>query len=152
MADARSTMSLFSKQREYYERLRAQLDALCPPEEPLLGAVIAANKRFLQSELFGVGVTPQRMVLQPLDKRQQPKGEPRWITKADIVNCAIWGEGGGFREWIADDSEFELRFETATEHYKFGVVGGWTMSKAMGDDYLAGIDAVVAFLQSSRLP
>ncbi len=78
-------MSLFSKQREYYERLRVQLDALCPPEEPLLGSVIAADKGFLKSELFGV-------------------------------------------------------------------IGGWAMSQAMGDDSLAGIDAMVAFLQSSRLP
>ena len=143
-------MSLFSKQREYYDRLRAMLDDLCPPEEPLVGAIVTTNTKFLKSELYAVGVTPQRLVLQPLDRRQEPKGDPVWVTKGEIVNCAIWGEGGGFREWIADDSEFQLRFQTADEHYKFGVVGGLTMSKAMGDDYLAGIDALVTFLQSCQ--
>ena len=143
-------MSLFDKQRELYDEVRAHLVTLCPADEPLLGAVVSARAKRFGADLFGIGITAERLVLQPLDKRQRPRGEPGWVTKPEIVNCAIWGKGGGFREWWAEDSEFQLRFQTATEHYKFMAVGGWTMAKAMGDDYIAGLEVFAQYLQSCQ--
>ncbi len=147
---ARRLMSLFDKQRALYEAVRSQMDSSCPAGEPLVGAIISAAAKFFGNDLYGVGVTADRLMLQPLDKKQRAIGEPTWLTRAEILNCAIWGHGGGVTEWLAHNSEYELRFQTATDHYKLLALGGRTMARAMGNDYLNGLGAVAGWLASCQ--
>ncbi|MDO8363820.1 MAG: hypothetical protein Q7V88_13045 [Actinomycetota bacterium] len=140
-------MSLFDKQQQFFEALHQQMQALCPPDDPLVGAFIGTQSKAFSNQLFGVGVTRNLLVLQPLDRKQQPDGAPVWLRPGDITNAAIWGQGGGFREWIAADSEYQLRFSTANgDKYKIMAMGGWTMAKAMGDKYIQGLEAVADWL------
>ncbi len=144
-------MSLFDKQREFYAATRQYLAGLCPPDDPLVGSFVGAHAKTFSSTLYAVGVTRGLLVLQPLTKRQQPDGAPRWFRPGDITNAAVWGQGGGWREWLAKNSEFELRFQTsAGDHFKIMAVGGWTMAKAMGEGYEEGLMAVAQWLADAR--
>lgn len=146
-------MNPFEQQRERYAANRQYLAGLCRPDDSLVGAFIGAHAKTFGNQLFAVGVTRHSLVLQPLTKRQQPDGAPVWLRPNDITNAAIWGHGGGWREWLAKNSEAELRFQTTGgEHYKILALGGWTMAKAMGDGYEAGIDAVAQWLADARPP
>lgn len=144
-------MSPFERQRELYAANRQYLAGMCRPDDSLVGAFVGAHAKTFSSTIYAVGVTRTAMVLQPLDKKQQPVGAPTWYRPGDITNAALWGHGGGWREFLARNSEFELRFQTtAGEHFKIMAVGGWVMAKAMGDGYEEGMLAVAEWLAAAR--
>ncbi len=49
--------------------------------------------------LFALGVTDRRLLLMPLGRKLEPKGETRSITSADLVSADLDGAGGGW--WTA---------------------------------------------------
>ena len=67
---------------------------------------------------------------------------------ADAMLGGPEGEGGGFREWLATNSEFQLRFTTTSgDKYKIMALGGWSMAKMLGQEYIDGLEHVAAWLQ-----
>lgn len=144
-------MNPFERQRELFAATRQYLAGLCRPDDPLVGAFVGSHAKTFSATIYAVGVTRTAMVMQQLDKKQQPVGGPVWYRPSDITNAALWGQGGGWREFLARNSEFELRFQTtAGEHFKVTAVGGWLMAKAMGDGYEQGMMAVAEWLAAAR--
>ena len=144
-------MNPFERQRELFAATRQYLAGQCRPDDPLVGAFVGSHAKTFSATIYAVGVTRSAMVMQQLDKKQQPVGGPVWYRPSDITNAALWGQGGGWREFLARNSEFELRFQTtAGEHFKVTAVGGWLMAKAMGDGYEQGMMAVAEWLAAAR--
>lgn len=144
-------MNPFERQRELFAATRQYLAGLCRPDDPLVGAFVGSHAKTFSATIYAVGVTRSAMVMQQLDKKQQPVGGPVWYRPSDITNAALWGQGGGWREFLARNSEFELRFQTtAGEHFKVTAVGGWLVAKAMGEGYEQGMMAVAEWLAAAR--
>jgi len=95
-------------------------------------------------------VTDRRLLLQPLDRRIQPKGDPRSITAGELVSADVDGAGGGC--WTApsivlDRSAIALTLRTADgERLKLtmmngaGLLGGLGGGQAQRDGVLALAD------------
>lgn len=145
-------MPFFSdKWEETARRLRAELDPCLKPGEELIGAIHVNQQRKFSANLFAVGVTPDRLIVLPLDRKMKASGDPRSITRDDITSSAIWGWGGSIKDFLDVSADQELRFETATEKYKFMTIGGNIVENALaGQDQLRGLDAVIEFLQSAK--
>lgn len=141
-------MGMFEKSREYFLAILQYMRGLCPPEDPLLGAFTGTQSSAFSNKFYAVGVTSYWLVLQPLNRKQQPEGAPIWLRPTDITGATVWGEGGGFREWLATNSEFQLRFTTTSgDKYKIMALGGWSMAKMLGQEYIDGLEHVAAWLQ-----
>jgi hypothetical protein len=131
--------------------LRAELEPHLAPGEELIGAVHANRPKTFSASLFAVGVTPDRLIVLPIDKKMKAAGEPTSVTRDDITSAAIWGWGGSVRDFLSASSNYELRFETATEKYRFMTLGGTMLEDMLaGEDQLHGLDAVIEFLQSAK--
>jgi hypothetical protein len=69
---------------------RPALEALLAPGEVLEGIVAVNHQQSaLRGRLLAVGVTPGRLVLQPLDRGNQPDGPPTSITTADVARAVV---------------------------------------------------------------
>jgi hypothetical protein len=95
---------------------RLLLDAALEPGEELRG-VCAANHR--QSAFRGrgvaIGVTDRRLLVQPLDCRGDPAGEPDSILPEQVASAKAGGAGGGWstlEAGIADHAAVQLRVRT----------------------------------------
>jgi|SRR5262245_24832969 len=131
--------------------LRTELEPHLTPGEELVGAVHANRPKTFSASLFAIGVTPDRLILLPIDKKMKANGEPTSITRDDITGAAIWGWGGGVRDFLSGSANQELRFETNTEKYRFMTLGGNIFEDSLaGEGQLRGIDAVIEFLQSAK--
>jgi hypothetical protein len=101
---------------DFAATVRPHLEALLEPGEQLLGVVAATVQKTFSGGLFALGVTDRRLLLQALDRRAQPKGDPRIITPGDMVSADMNGAGGGW--WTApaailDASATALTLRTA---------------------------------------
>ncbi len=145
-------MGLFSANWEKMSALlAAELEPHLEPGEPLVGVVHANQPKTFSATLYAVGVTPSRLILLPLDKKAKANGAPISITPAQITNSAIWGWGGGVREFLAANSDQQIRFETATDKYKLMVLGGNIIEDALsGETQRRGLDALAEFLIAAR--
>ncbi|MGK2877891.1 MAG: hypothetical protein ACSLFF_04880 [Solirubrobacterales bacterium] len=87
--------------------------SLLPPGEELRGALAATEAKTFGGGVRGVFVTDMRMIVQPVDRKWQAKGEPRSITPQDVESFRVSGLGDG---WITAISTvagegFELRMK-----------------------------------------
>ncbi len=80
-----------NKWEETARRLRAELDPCLKPGEELIGAIHANQQRKFSANLFAIGVTPDRLIVLPLDRKMKASGDPQSVTRDDITSSAIWG-------------------------------------------------------------
>src|SRR5437660_12302076 len=59
----------------------------------------ATHQKTFGGQLCAIGVTDRRLLLQPVDRRLQPKGSPTEITPETLASAAIDGAGRGW--WTA---------------------------------------------------
>jgi hypothetical protein len=139
------------KWEETAELLRSQLTPMLEPGEALIGAVHATEPKTFSANIYIIGVTPNRLIVVPVDRRMNPNGKPvRNITRADITGSSVWGHGGSIADWIGDGDQ-QIRIETAEGKLKLMVLGGnFLENKLAGDDHLRGLDALVEFVLSAR--
>lgn len=132
--------------------LVAQLQPHLAPGEELVGAVHATQSKTFSAQVFAVGITPSRLIVLPVDRRMQPKGQaPASITRDDIVASSVWGWGGSVRDWLSVSSDQQIRIETPTTKYRWMVVGGNVVENALaGDEHLRGLDALIEFVLSAK--
>ena len=145
-------MGFFSgKWEETARRLEAELEPCLKPGEELIGAILVNQQRKFSANLYAIGVTADRLIVLPLDRKMKASGDPESVTRDDVTGSAIWGWGGSIKDFLDVSADQELRFETATEKYKFMTLGGNILENAMaGDGQLRGLDAVIEFLQSAK--
>ena len=144
-------MGIFDKQHEAFAAIAAYMRGAFPADDPMLGAMIGSHSTSFSQQTYALAVSSRLLAMQALDRKLQPSKPLAWLQPHDITSATIWGEGGGFREWLATDSEFQLRFTTASGgKYKIMALGGWSMAKMMGQDYIDGLEAVGAWLDRAR--
>ena len=145
-------MALFSsKWEETARRLEAELTPCLNPGEELIGAIFVNQQRKFSANLYTVGVTADRLIVLPIDRKMKASGDPQSVTRDDITHSSIWGWGGSIKDFLDVSGDQELRFETATEKYKFMTLGGNILENALaGEGQLRGLDAVIEFLQSAK--
>ena len=135
---------------DFAEMARPGIEAQLEPSETLRGLIAATHQKTFGGSLYAVAVTDRRLLLQPLDRRIQPKGDPRSITAGELVSADIDGAGGGW--WTApsvvlDLSAIALTLRTTDgEKVKLmmmngaGVLGGLGGGQAQRDGVLALAD------------
>jgi len=145
-------MALFAKNWEETDRrLRAAVGPELQPGEEIVGVVHANQAKTFSAELFAVAVTPDRLVIVPLDRKMGTAGEAESITRADVRSSSVWGWGGSVKDFLAGSSGNEIRIETPRRSYKLMVLGGTAFENALaGDGQLDGLEAFIAFLQSAK--
>lgn len=113
----------------------------------MIGAMLGTHSTSFSNQTYAVAVSQGLLALQALDKKLQPSKPLAWLRPSDITSATIWGEGGGLHKWLATNSEFQLRFTTTGgDKYKIMALGGWSMAKMMGQEYIDGLEAVGAWL------
>lgn len=128
---------------------RALLAPLLAPNEPLLGAFLATHSKALSNKQYVIGVMPQRIVMQHVDRKLQPAARPVFVTSGEITKSSIDGWGGGWQHFIASNPG-ELRFETANDKYKLMALGGGLDQALTGEGQLQGKTAFIQFLAAAR--
>jgi len=140
------------KRREADQRLRAALEPQLLPDEPLIGVVHANEQKTFSAKFYAVGVTPDRLLLVPVNRKLQAGGDPaRAFTRDDITGSSVWGWGGSVADFLAGDSDQQIRIETAGGKIKLMVLGGNLTENALaGEQQVGGLGALVDFLLSAR--
>ena len=78
--------------------LRPALEQLLEPGEQLVGMCVAVQQSAFRGGQVAVGVTDRRVLLQPLDRRSEPKGDPVTIGPGELADAGAQGGGGG---WVS---------------------------------------------------
>jgi hypothetical protein len=142
---------LDDKWAETDKLLRAQIEPHLAPGEQLLGAVHANEQKTFSAKLYAIGVTPDRLIVVPVNRKMHADGDARMITRGDITGSSVWGWGGGVKEFLSANGDQQIRIETPQGKLKLMVVGGNMLEDALaGEGQLSGLDVLVEFLLSTR--
>ena len=113
--------------------------------EPLLGCCVATWQKTFSGGMVAIAVAPQRIVVQRLNRRFEPAGEPlslppERIARADVVN----GISGGWSapSVIMDAVSITISITTTDgERMRMSLMGSG------GEVQHAGIRALLAYLE-----
>jgi hypothetical protein len=97
---------------EKLEPLGAQL---LLPGEKLLGSCVATRSSTFSGTMAAIFVTPDRLVIQDLSRKFEPKGELIRLTPGEIAEAKAGPGGGGWWEVsaaILDSVSTELKLKT----------------------------------------
>lgn len=83
--------------------MRPHVDASLGDGETLRGIALATQRKTFSARMVALGVTDQRLIVQPLTRRSEPDGTPTSLT-LDEVRSAWTGAAGS--EWW--NSEIQL--------------------------------------------
>ncbi len=97
---------------DFAQTVRPHLEALLGPGEPLVGVVAASHQKTFSGGIYALGVTDRRILLMPLDRRSQPKGEVRSVTADTLASADVDGAGGGW--WTAPSAILDATAVTPT--------------------------------------
>lgn len=136
---------------ELSRRLAAVVAPHLAPGEELSGVVYAHQAKFFSAELWAIGVTPERLVMVPIDRRHEPTGAPLSIPRDQLSDCSVWGCGGGVAEFLSMTADQQIRFTAAGRKFKLMALGGNLLEDALsGPTQRQGLEALIRFLISSR--
>jgi len=115
---------------------RPALEAALAPGEVIEG-VFAANHRqsAFKGRLVAVGVTPSRLLFQPVSRRGEPDGSVQSVTRDQVAKVKLDGAGGGWATVsaaIADHSAVSLDLRTTDG-------GRWRLMMMHGEGILGGL-------------
>lgn len=132
-------------------RVRAAIEPHVEPGEELVGCLYATSKSTFSGQVYAIGVTPVRLVLVPVDRKMEPKGEAESATVDAIVRSSVDGFGGGLARFLASDWG-EIRIDTAAKKYKLMALGGGMDQVLVSAAQGAGKEALLRFLYAARNP
>ncbi len=141
-----------TKNAEAMARVRAAIEPSLVPGEAVVGAMHAVQQSTFSGSMWAIGVTDQRLVLVPLDRKMAPKGPATSVRPSEITKSSVDGWGGGIGHFAADllSDRGDLRFDTDAKKWKFSAIGGLGAEKLLGADYTAGVTAVCQFLADAH--
>jgi hypothetical protein len=131
------------------EKLHEVLDHSLLDGEAMLGRLLATHSKTFSASVYAIGVTPQRLILQPVGRALEAKGDPISITPPDVRKSSVDGIGGGMAEFLKSDAG-EIRIETADHKFKLAALGGGMDQLFTGDAQRDGKQALIEFLHSAR--
>ncbi len=97
------------------EKLEPVARALLDPEEELRGCCVATQQSTFKGRMVAIAVADARLVIQGLDRKFEPSGEPLSLTPERIAKAKIEGGGGGWMELeaiVMDKVSVTLRIRT----------------------------------------
>ncbi|HEY7574412.1 MAG TPA: hypothetical protein VIB08_04570 [Thermoanaerobaculia bacterium] len=138
-----------------WEELSRRLAAVVAPHlaagEELSGVVHAHQAKLFSAELWAIGVTPERLVMVPIDRRHEAAGAPLSIPRGELADCSVWGWGGGVAEFLSMTADQQIRFTAAGRKFKLMALGGNLLEDALsGPAQRQGLEALIRFLLTSR--
>jgi hypothetical protein len=77
------------------QKLEPVAHALLNPGEDLAGCCVATWQRTLSGRMVAIAVTPGRIVVQPLDRRFSPAGDPISLPPESIARSSVQQGVGG---------------------------------------------------------
>ena len=78
-------------------KYRPGLESRLEGGEELRGICVASQQKgMFKGGAVAIGVTDQRLLVQPLDRRGEPDGEPLSIAPEQIASVKAGGAGGGW--------------------------------------------------------
>jgi hypothetical protein len=133
--------------------VRPVLEAQLEEGESLRGIVAATHQKTFSGSAFGIGVADRRLILQPLDRKLQPKGAAVSVTRDDAAEAELDGAGGGW--WTAPQAVLDATAVTLKvrasdgERYKLMMMGGGS-SLFGGQQQADGVVALAGWLAAAR--
>jgi hypothetical protein len=100
---------------DFDSKLRPALEGLLEGGEELRGICAASQQSTFKGRSVALGVTEQRLIVQPLDRRGNPDGEPISLPPERIASAKAGGAGGGWLSVgnvILDQSAIKLELRT----------------------------------------
>jgi hypothetical protein len=97
-------------------KYRPDLESQLESGEELRGMCIATQQSTFKGRAVALGVTDRRLLLQPLDRRGDPKGDPESLPPERIASAEVDGAGGGWANVgpaILDSTAVTLKLRTA---------------------------------------
>jgi hypothetical protein len=139
---------------DFDSKLRPHLETLLEPGEMLEGICAASQQQGLfKGRGVALGITEGRLIVQGLDRRGDPDGEPLSLTPQDISEAKAEGAGGGWAEIgaaLMDKHAVKLRLRTASgekiQLMFMRAEGGGLMAKLGGGvGQRAGVEALAGW-------
>jgi hypothetical protein len=138
---------------EFVNVVRPVLEGQLEEGESLRGIAAATHQKTFSGSLYAIGVTELRLLLQPLDRKLEPKGELVAVTRETAADAELDGAGGGW--WTAPSSVLDATALTLKvtgtdgERYKLMMMRGGS-SLFGGAQQEAGVVALAEWLAVSR--
>jgi hypothetical protein len=138
---------------DFISSVRPHLEGRLGSGEKLEGIIAGTHQRTFSGSLYAIGVTDRRLILQELDRKLGPKGEPLLITPETLASAEIDGAGNSWSvpSIILDLAAIALTLRT-TDGTKMKLMmmkgGGGLFGKlGGGEDQQRGILALIAWMQ-----
>ena len=136
----------------FADAARPLLEAQLEPGETLQGIAAATQQTTFSGSLYAIGVTDRRLLLQPLDRKLQPKDALVALARAEIAEAELDGAGGGW--WttpsaVLDATALTLELKAAGgERYKLMMMQGGS-SLFGGQEQADGVLALAKWLAAA---
>jgi hypothetical protein len=136
---------------DFDAKLRPHLEGLLGEGEELEGICACSQQKGLFSGgAVALGVTPRRLIVQPLDRRGNPDGQAQSLRPEDIAEAKAEGAGGGWPEIgaaIMDHHAVRLTLRTAAgEKLRLMMMradsGGFMEKLGGGEGQRSGVEAL----------
>jgi len=96
--------------------LRGALEPLLEPGEELRGVCVATQASMFKGRQVALGVSDRRLLVQGMNRRFEPDGEPVSLPPERIASAAADGAGGGWLELgaaLMDSTAVTLKLRTS---------------------------------------
>jgi hypothetical protein len=110
---------------EFHDRVKPHLESLLEPGEELRGFVAATQRSTFKGRLVALAATDRRLIVLPLDRKIEPKGDPISITPEQVADAKAGAASGG---WWTPTSDI---MDRAAERLKVKTTGGETLKLMM---------------------
>ena len=140
-----------------FERIHGPyLMALLEPGEELLGvAAVNWQKSMFKQTVSALGVTGNRLIVQPLDRKGKLSGAAPVFIRREEISKGSYGGGGGMgstpTSLIMDSASIEVKLKTTGgEKYKFLLMSGEGLLGSLGGgpSQRKGAEALISFLEA----
>ncbi len=136
------------------EKLWPAIAPLLEEGETLEGMVVGSRSGFMSSKFVVIGVTPNRLIVQETDRKQNPKGEPTIVAAGELAGSRQGGFGmGDVTDSIMNATSIKITVKTASgEKLKLMMAkGGGPLGKLMGGQtQQEGVQALQAWLERNK--
>jgi hypothetical protein len=98
------------------DKLKPVAEAVLEPGEELRGCCVATQQSAFKGRMVALIVTTQRLIVQGMNRKFEPDGEPLSLPPEHIAEAKVEGGGGGWIEVgaaIMDQVSVTLRIRTS---------------------------------------
>jgi hypothetical protein len=138
---------------------RATLQPLIAVGETLNGVAAGVHQKTFGGSMYAIGATDRRLILQPVDRKVQAKGDPLFVTAETIQSVKLEGAGDGWMTApmaVLDAGSLKLDLRTRDgQHLKLMMMkGGTGLMGALGggEGQSEGVVALVEWLRNNAPP